>query len=300
MPTDVDMWQSEFPALINNMTESQVIDKGFKSFSQIKTMSQSNPNGYWYLFGEPNRYSGMSGEKFAHVFRYYEKGLKAGNSHVKIIGPSLLNWDYTCIGCSGTYLCDGKVTKGYQCGKVWFRDFIDTYETFYGKRPEVYAWAIDVYPLDWVNTPNSIMHADIAIAQIIEMREYLSDIPEYTETPIWITELGLHIGYDGYGINSSSELYPIGSYHWDKMGNYLVKVVDWLDANSTPYNIEKWFFFATYKNIIQVEQDGYMGITLFDAPEISTPINCLGATYKSRVLKTQKSNCDSSGNVILE
>ena len=35
--------------------------------------------------------------------------------------------------------------------KKGFRDFVNEYESSYGIKPQPHAWAIDVYPLDWVN-----------------------------------------------------------------------------------------------------------------------------------------------------
>ena len=92
------------------------------------------------------------------------------------------------------------------------------------------------------------------------MRAHLEQITEYQNTPISITELGLHIGYDDYSVNSGNFI-PLGDYRWDVMGNYLIKILDWLEGNSSEYQISKWFFFVTYKDIVNIEADGYMGIT---------------------------------------
>ena len=52
-------------------------------------------------------------------------------------------------------MCDGEPGSGYQCGKVWFREFLSAYENLYGQKPVVDAWAIDTYPIDWINIPNN-------------------------------------------------------------------------------------------------------------------------------------------------
>lgn len=259
-------------------------------------MASNNLGAFWYLFGEPNRYPDMTGDKFAFVFNYYKLNIELGDSTAKIVGPSLLNWDYTCVGCDGFFVCNSTYVRGYECGKEWFEDFIDTYEATYGSKPSVHAWAIDVYPLDWVTTPNNASHAEISINQIKNMRAYLNQINEYQNTPIWITELGLHIGYESYIIDSGTFI-PVGNYRWDVMADYLIKILDWLEENSEDYDISRWFFFVTYKNIINIEADGYMGITFFNSLQPNS-INCLGMIYKSYAMGTQKLTCDEQGNSI--
>ena len=70
----------------------------------------------------------------------------------------------------------------------------------------------------------------------------MNTIPEYADTPIWITEIGLHVGFDGWEFSSPTELVPVGSYHWDKLSNYMVSILDWLDVNAQANKVEKWFF----------------------------------------------------------
>ena len=74
------------------------------------------------------------------------------------------------------------------------------------------------------------------------MRQYLDSIPEYSETPIWINEIGLHVGFDGWTFGPSGELVPVGAYRWDKMSDYLIAVLDWIEANAASNNIQKWMF----------------------------------------------------------
>ena len=40
--------------------------------------------------------------------------------------------------------------------------------------------------------------------------------------------------------------------------------------------IERWFFFITWKDIVNVGLDGYMGIVLFDGPEQGAALNWPG------------------------
>ena len=66
------------------------------------------------------------------------------------------------------------------------------------------------------------------------------------------------------------------------MSNYFNEVLDWLEANAAAKKIERWFFFTTWKDIVNVGGDGYMGIIFFDGPGQGAFLNCLGETYRSR------------------
>jgi hypothetical protein len=287
VPTSAGVWTSGQAESIETLTDEQIADLGFATRPQVRNMALAAPGSYWYIFGEANRYGYMTGTRFAPVFHYFLTQLKIGDPDAKIIGTSILNWDWTCF-----QLCN------YQQGKVWLQEFIDEYESRYGTKPPVYAWAIDAYPIDWVRTPNSALHAQIVINQLTRMRVYLSTIPEYVDTPIWITEIAVHVGYDGWKFGADGGLEPVGVYHWDKMSGYLTAVLDWLDANSVAQNIERWFFFTTWKDIVNVGPDGYMGIIFFDGPLQGASITCLGEVYRARSLNAGSLACDADGNTV--
>ena len=82
------------------------------------------------------------------------------------------------------------------------------------------------------------------------------------------------------------------------MSDYLITVLDWLDQNATSMKIEKWFMFATWKDIVNVGQDGYMGIIFFDRSELNAEINCLGEIYRAYLKNLDPLKCDTTGNVI--
>ena len=243
----------------------------------------------------------ISGTRFASVFHYFVTELMGADPTAKIVSPSILNWDYTCVGCGG-----------YQRGELWIEEFISAHETKFGAKPPVDVWAIDVYPIDWINTPNNdpaspafysakggaFPHWSIAVQQLEGMRQYLDTISDYSNTPIWITEIAIHVGYDGWHFGSSGELVPDGSYHWDKMSDYIIRVLDWLNANSAANQIERWFFFRSWRDVVNVGSDGYMGITLFDGPNIGASLNCLGETYRHRALGLDPVKCDANGNMV--
>ncbi len=320
--TNPTVWTSLDTEPIDTLTEEQIAALGFANPADVWQTSASAPGSYWYMFGEPNRYTGMTGARFAPVFRYYRDLIIDADPTAKIVGPAILNWDWTCF-----VYCD------YTTGEAWLKDFIDTYEALYGVRPSVDAWAIDTYPIDWFHTPNNdpdpsnqpswkgqkALHSAIVIDQLQGMRQYLNG-QGYADTPIWITELAIHVGYDGWrwehkvtGANCTSQevlagecrLTPTGDYHWDKMSDYLAQVLDWLEDldGGSANKIEKWFFFTPWKDIENVGGDGYMGIIYFNGPDENASLNCLGKLYRSRALQDsadppQKKKCDASGNTI--
>ena len=273
----------------------------------IASLVQSAPAGsYWHVGGEPNKLPGyVAPQDFAAVFHYYYTNIKYNDPSAKIAGPGILNWDSICIGCGGVYMR----------GETWLRDFISAYERVYDQKPPVDVWTIDAYPIDWDHTPNqdpqnpayagtNILHSDIAIDQLMGMRQYLDGIPEYENTPIWITEIAIHVGYgfgqslrDGWEFDSP--LNPVGPYHWDKMSDYVNAVLDWLEANAASHKIDRWFFYKSLKDIVNVGSDGYMGITFFGGPGQGEGLNCLGEVYRARSLHLPPVKCDADGNTVL-
>ena len=302
VPKDSTVWNSGQAESIETLSDEQIAGLGFQTRTQIQQMAQNSPGTYWYIFGEANRYGYMTGKRFAPVFHYFVTQLKLGDPTAKIVGTSILNWDFTCIGCAG-----------YQSGEVWLQSFVSEYALKYGENPPVDVWAIDVYPIDWNNTPNNdpgklafysakggnFPHWSIAIQQLQGMRAYLDSVPGYASTPMWITEIAVHVGYDGWGwITFPTEMAPTGAYHWDLMSDYLSSVLDWLEANAASKLIEKWFFFSSWKDIVNVGSDGYMGISFYDGPGVGANLTCLGDVYRARALSESPVQCDANGNTI--
>ena len=172
VPVNPTVWTSGQAEAIDALTESQIAALGFSDPAVVRQTAQDNPGSFWYMWGEPNRYmlalpegNYMSPQRFAPVFKYYYDLIKEADDTAKILGPSVLNWDFTCapivgpgkgLECPGTFLCEnGEFFEGYTCGKAWLREFIEEYQLRYGIKPPVYAWTIDVYPIDWHNLPNN-------------------------------------------------------------------------------------------------------------------------------------------------
>ena len=171
------------------------------------------------------------------------------------------------------------------------------------------VWAIDAYPINWTAPfPNSAeFHAPIVKQQLQRMRAYLDTVQDsagelvYFDTPIWITEIAIHVGYDEFDVDPITRRITIpdtSDYHWDEMGEYLIEILDWLEDNAAGQLIEKWFFFTTWKDIVDVGPDGYMGIIFFDGPEHGASLNCLGDIYRARSLDLGHVKCDADGNTV--
>ena len=302
------------------------------STTTIAAMVQSAPAGsYWYVGGEPNDPPKfVSGADFADIFHYYYTEIKKGDPEPNVMSPSMLNWWFTCFNC-----------VGFQRGDQWAAEFISTYRTNYGVKPPVAAWSIDLYPLDWRGwvlrnqgfDPGSFLPNDdweLMRDQITGgtweivpvsvgggrtvfggggsttyqgMRGYL-DSQGYEDTPIWITEMAVHWGYDDIDTKVSPPG-PLGNYRWDSLSIFLNDLVGWLQANSSTYKIDKWFLFRSWKNISEPASDAYAGIILFGSndaigrPQAGvTPLNCLGEVYRALSLGESQVTCDASGEKV--
>ena len=82
------------------------------------------------------------------------------------------------------------------------------------------------------------------------------------------------------------------------MSEYLTTVLDWLDANWITRNIERWFFFKTWKNIVNIDPDSYMGIIFFDDAARGASLTCLGDVYRARSQGGSAVVCDAAGATV--
>ena len=290
VPVGAAEWGSEAYDGVNEMSDDELAALGVLTATELEQMAAASPGTSWYIFGEPNKYGFITGARFAPMFHHLSSHIRAGDPTAKIVSPSILNWDWTCY-----QLCY------YELGKNWIAGFISAYESRYGAKPDVDAWAMDAYPIDWVRTPNAgVPHAQIVVDQITGLRDYLATIPEYAGTPIWITEISLHVGYDGWDQDppGSGNFVPVGDYRWDGLSDYIIRVLDWLEANSSSKNIERWFFYKTWRDVANPSTDGFMGISFLDGPDVGATPNCLGETYRHRALGLDPVKCDATGATV--
>jgi hypothetical protein len=241
----------------------------------LANVASSNPGAVWYIIGEPNRKIGHSPAELIPGLKDLYTRIKAADPTARITSPSVLNWDFTCVGCGG-----------YQSGLDWANDFRLTWLALYGEEPPVDIWAIDVYPINWWNLP-TVDHA-IAVQQIAGLRSWLDNIPGQAAKPIWVTEIGLHWGYDeiDYATCSSGPT-PLGTYQTDDVKNYFKSVFDWLENNSNSSNIERWFVFKTFADIHTCNSDGYAGMTILENASTTSPFTKVGQYIVDRINNQQ-------------
>jgi hypothetical protein len=232
-------------------------------------IAQQNPGSVWYLLGEPNVLGPTATNAVQPLHDLYV-AIKAADPTAKLTSPAVLNWDFTCIGCGG-----------YQSGRSWMNQFRAEYLARYGTEPPFDIFAIDTYPIDWVNLPST--NAQIVIDQLTALRSYINGIPQHVGKPIWIMELSLHWGWSS--INWVNGLpYPAGTYQTNAVINYLRTVYDWLEANANSSNIQRWFQHKAYLDLANPGPWASSGLTLFDGPGASAQLTEVGRYYRDRVV----------------
>ena len=248
------------------------------SLQEIQDVVSDAPGSVWYVSGEPNRRFSVT-EVVDGLHDLYE-AIKEADPTAKITSPAVLNWDFTCNGCAG-----------YQSGHSWIDEFRAEYLTRYGEEPPVDIWAIDAYPLDWWNLPT--VDADIPIDQIAGLRQYLDGIAAHRDKPIWVTEFSLHWGYDCpdhggcFVVTEDGKFspHPDAEYQQDAVIGYLDTVYDWLEQNASAMNIEMWFTFPTFRNLMAPNPEAFAGFTIFDSPSPGAGLTPVGEFFRSRALQ---------------
>jgi hypothetical protein len=190
------------------------------------------------------------------------------------MGPSILNWNFTCTGCSG-----------FESGESWMRRFVDAYAIAHGgAAPPIDIWAIDTYPLTWDVLP--MTNWQIVRDQLIGFRQYLNnEVPGHADTPIWITEIASHWAYQDFAIEDGGLAVPEGlPYRWQDMTDYMDGILNWLENNSQSQNIGRWFFYVDWIDIERSAADGYAGIYFFESGDTGAPLNALGQVYRDHAL----------------
>ncbi|MBN4064888.1 hypothetical protein JYU04_04040 [Dehalococcoides mccartyi] len=260
-------------------------NKPVLSTSELQTIASVVPGAVWYLGGEPN--ISHSVDDVIEDLHYYYTQIKIIDPSAKITSPSILNWDFTCIGCGG-----------YTSGQNWMMSFVATYQDVYGALPPWDLWAIDVYPIDWKNLPNTGFLPEtiqeyaperppddqtILAVQIQGYRDFIDSLPGKSGQPIIVTEVGIHWGWSKIkfgvpGCNAS----PDGEYKPLVIRDYLNSAYNWLEGHAVSHNIERWFTFITYADIESCRSDGYAGMSLLDSPDEGASLTDLGNWYVAR------------------
>ena len=238
---------------------------------QIAMVTLDSPGAVWYISGEPNRR--FSPDQIIEKLHSLYTLIKSADPSARIMSPSMLNFDFTCNGCGG-----------YTSGRDWLEHFLQLYQEKYQKLPPIDVWALDLYPLDWVNLPTT--NAELMTEQVTNLRQYLNTFEEFYQAPIWITELGLHWGWadiDWSTPECNGQPSPKGEYEQDKVLLYFEQIFDFLENNADAYSIEKWFIFITYYDISTCNYEAYNGASLYESGDIGSPLTKVGKLVKNRI-----------------
>jgi len=258
---------------------------GLLTPNEIQALANEVPSGVWYVLGEPNRR--FTVDEIIEDLRYYYIEIKLADPTARITSPSILNWEFTCLGCGG-----------YVSGQVWMTEFVNRYQDLYGTLPPWDIWAIDLYPIDWQNLPNTGFLPEtiqqyapnlppnsmsIPAVQLQGYRDYIDSLSGKTGEPIIVTELGLHWGWTELefvtGCPSGS---PSGQYKPLVIRDFFDSIFTWLEDNAVSHNIERWFTYTTYSDVYSCRYDGYSGMSLFDSAAFNAELSDLGRWYVSR------------------
>jgi hypothetical protein len=256
-----------------------------RSTAELQVLADAVPGAIWYISGEPNRQFGV--DDIIGDLRYYYTEIKLIDPTARITSPSVLNWDFTCIGCGG-----------YTSGKAWMEEFVSRYQDLYGSLPPWDIWAIDLYPLDWHNLPNTGFLPEviqqyapnlppndksIPVTQLQAYRDYIDSLPGKSGQPILVTEIGIHWGWTGISFTPECPVgKPTGEYQPLTIRDYFDSVFTWFEDHAISHNIERWFTYTAYSDVANCRYDGYSGMSLMDDATINAGLSDLGRWYVSR------------------
>ena len=193
---------------------------------KLRQMARNAPGAVWAIVNEPNRRGDdYAADAIVEELDELYSAIRTADPTARITSPPVLNWRFTCEGC-----------PGYMRGITWIEEFRDAFLTNLGKEPPVDIWAINVYPLDWVNLPT--VNPQIPIDQVSGLAEYLQATYPGEAKPIWIPELSLHWGWDDILFRQTGCLgrspSPAGTYQTAQVIDYLDSVYDWPGCRPRP------------------------------------------------------------------
>ena len=245
---------------------------------EVQRTAAAAPGSVWYILGEPNAHGPSVHDALVALHETYA-AIKSADPTALITSPSILNYSFNCINCGG-----------YPQGSTWITEFYFNYIELFGEEPPIDIWAIDVFPIVWPGSslPQDeafpTVREDIVIQQLLDFREWVDSREATRGDPIWITEFGLHWGFEGWefgveGCNGAPS--PTGDYLADEVISYLERTYTWLEANSHLLNIEKWFTFSTYKGIDTCQPDSGNGLSMFDRSDGTGNLTEVGEFYNN-------------------
>lgn len=238
----------------------------------VTEAARARPGSYWLIGNEPNApgQDDVSPESYAQSFHDYVNFIKGADPTAKIVGPEILNFDHTCLGC-----------PGFPAGREWLTGFIRAYRERYGDFPPIDVWSIHTYDLNWERLP--LGDAMAQLGELTAFRSYLDTMPQSRNMPIWLTEFSVMWGYDSIRwdeVNGEYRAAPVGALNVDHLKRYLVTMTDALRMRSAELHLERWFLFATHP-YAEDWATAPGGISLVDGAGTDIRLSALGQLYRS-------------------
>ncbi len=240
--------------------------------ADLAATAKARPGMYWVVGNEPNvpGQDDLDPDVSVETLRYYAEAIKAADPTAKLVGPEILNFDFTCTGCAG-----------FRTGRSWLQAFRSTYQQRYGTEPPLDVWSIHTYDLKWDTLPQGDYR--LQTDQIAALRAYLDETPALRAAPIWLTEFAVVWGYDSitwFNRGDGAFAQPNGAFRADHLAAYLTDMVNWLRANAAPLHIERWFVFSSH-GYKEPWATGPAGVYLVDGLADNARLTDLGQLYRS-------------------
>gem|GEM_PF-3446642 len=226
-------------------------DAQIQQWASAAKAADPNHTIWWAMNNEPNDrgQSNTPAASFAPLYLKYHKNLRLGDPTCKIMGPGLLDWQFTNTSC-------------YQTGKAWYEEFRNTWAA----NPECVAYSQGVNGTDYPPQDAFCIHsydlrrpADWHWCRD-DMAACHNDLQTYPETrglKIWNTEYG-----DLTALTATQAA--------DMMSGLTL----WM--REQPW-MERWFLFYTHDD----RYSGFYRLNLFDD---AGNITQLGKAYRDTSL----------------
>ncbi len=257
--------------------KNYVFAAGPETITAFQALVRATPAGsYWQVGNEPNvpGQDEAAPEEYARQYETIRGVIREIDPTARLVGPNILNWNYTCNGC-----------PGYAQGDGWTAKMIAAFQAQTGREIDFEVWSIHTYGLNWAKLPLADYRQDVA--QTVALREYLRTLPNQAGKPIWITEYGVIWGYDDIKWNKVGDEWrakPGGTFQRQALLDYIHGYADWLKANSNGYGIERWFIYTNF-GLPEPYTDTFTGISLFSsAASPQSELSDFGALFRATAL----------------
>ena len=233
---------------------------------RIAALARARPGAAWLIGNEPNLpdQDGADPEVFAREFAHDRQVVKAADPGALIVGPNVQNVDWACPSCEG-------MTPG--------RAFLDAWRAahraLYGGEPELDAFGLHVYDLDWDHLP--MTDPSLPQRELRAARAYVEGVPEWRGKPIWVTEMGVVWAYPGYAVEGP-RLRPTGNYDEAGTARYVETLVRYLRDDPDGVRAARWFVFSNAP-YAEPFATGPAGLSLFAGPGPEAPFTQAGTAY---------------------